>query len=145
MFTSVYSTVLSNSSIANKERNAIPPSRGSQSNNSSHVASSSSSSSNFCLVGSVHLSPMEILARCEDERFECSLMENWRKIHDQHHQQQGSIRGGSGTMQTTVTPKRVEGGRLALRIRKASEFDVAFLKCLKKNNGISSNEANVAL
>ena len=66
-------------------------------------------------------------------------------MHDQHHQQQGSIRGGSGTMHTTGTPKRVEGGRLALRIRNASEFDVAFLKCLKENNGISSNEANVTL
>jgi len=94
-----------------------------------------SSGSSYRLVGSVFLSPHEILSKCDEQRFECSLMENWRKIQQQQHK-----RSSSSDSMTTKSMQPV-GGNLALRIRLASEFDVAFLKSLAENktkNGMNS-------
>jgi len=50
------------------------------------------------LVGSVFLTPKEILDKCDEVRFECQLFENWRKVQQQpqQSQQQYDIENGNG-------------------------------------------------
>ncbi|KAL7537886.1 hypothetical protein ACHAXR_011720, partial [Thalassiosira sp. AJA248-18] len=120
IFNSVYSTVLSDN-ISEKEANAS--------------TRESSSFTSYRLVGSVFLTPQDILSKCDEQRFECDLMGNWRKILQQQQV--------SNTFQRLST-KKINGGRLALRVRLASEFDVTFMKTLAENE-TSTNGVNVAL
>ena len=121
MLNSVYSTVLADNR-KEKEDNAV-------------TRESSSSFNSYRLVGSVFLSPEEILSKCDEQRFECDLMENWRKVLQQN---QGS------NFQRLAT-KKVDGGRLALRFRVASEFDMEFMNTLAASNKRSTSGVNVAL
>jgi hypothetical protein len=77
----------------------------------------------YRVVGSVFLTPTEILSRCDAERFECDFFNGLRKMQR--------------TLKATKQSERIpflgkgNGGKLALRIRKASEFDCAFISTLR--------------
>ena len=77
----------------------------------------------YRVVGSVFLSPKEILCRCNAERFECDLFNGLRK----EQRSRGSTKQAE---QKTIFRTR-NGGKLALRIRKASDFDCAFIRTLR--------------
>eukprot|EP00956_Cyclotella_meneghiniana_P020727 scaffold36991_cov79-Cyclotella_meneghiniana.AAC.3 len=72
----------------------------------------------YRLIGSVFLTPEEIVSRCDEERFECNLCSGLRK--EQRNQK---------TLDRRSTFEN--GGKLALRIRKASEFDKVFIRTLR--------------
>ena len=109
-------------------------------------------STSYRLVGSVFLTPKEILDKCDEVRFECQLFENWRKVQQQtqqsqQHQQQLYQRADSnGSTTKGITMKSVNGTSLALRIRVASKFDIDFIRSLSKDDTDTNiNGVNVAL
>ncbi|KAL9182512.1 hypothetical protein ACHAXT_013164 [Thalassiosira profunda] len=118
VLTSVYSSVLADNH-AEKEAHAI--------------TRESSSFSSYRLLGSVFLSSEEILSRCDEQRVECDLIEGVRKVQQQK-------RGGD----VDATVKKVEGGSVALRFRRASDFDIAFMRTLERHKSAASG-ANEAL
>ena len=146
---SVYSTLLADS-MSEKEDNAIITSCDDVTSSSSPSESSSPSStpfSSFRLVGSVFLTPNEILSMCNEQRFERDLIENCKLIQfppKKMQQQQGNSTQSSVS---TMKPRRVNGASLALRIRIASEFDLAFMKTLDENDeeSIATKGINHAL
>ena len=97
-----------------KEENAITQSESSFS--SSMIAS-------YRLMGSIFLTPADILNRCNEERFEVDLNDELRQI-----QQHPQLQIGSNYGQPERITKPDNGGKLALRMRLASESDMAFLK-----------------
>jgi len=152
MLTSVYSTVLADTNVSEKEHHALTRDSLSSSSNAS-----STSMGSYRLVGSVFLSPHDVLEACDEVRFEKDLMSNyWNSIHGQQQQRKqggnhrsspgsGSFQNGIRSNSNSTTIQRVDGGKLALRIRVASEFDVAFMKSLQENENKSAYVANVAL
>ena len=136
---SVYTTILADYSMSEQEASAMTD--GEKKSSSSSSSSSSPLFNNaYRLVGSVFLTPHDILSRCDETRFECEMMENWRGMQRQQQRSGGGPRGGGGgggggggaSMTSMTTPKRVDGARLALRIRVASEFDVAFMRSIEE-------------
>ena len=119
---SKYSRAVLANDVSDKEANAV-------------TTRESSSFMSYRLVGSVFLTPDEILSNCNEQRFEYDLVENWRKIHQ-----------GNNPSQNTTT-KKVDGGRVALRVRLASQFDKAFMKSLAWDYPPTpgANGVNVAL
>ena len=111
---SLHSTVSSMSSVDSvreKERHAI--------SNDNTTGSSMS----YRLVGSVFLSAAEIMARCDEQRYDFQLMDNWRTVHRQ----------SSKTLQRAKTKRSIFGGQMALRFRIASQTDIAVLDSMAKN------------
>mmetsp|Transcript_8253 Transcript_8253/g.17758 ORF Transcript_8253/g.17758 Transcript_8253/m.17758 type:complete len:1105 (-) Transcript_8253:213-3527(-) len=112
---SLHSTVSSMSSVDSvkeKEKHAI--------SNDNTTASSMS----YRLVGSVFLSAAEIMARCDEQRYNFQLMDNWRTVHQ---------RSSRNALQRAKTKRSLFGGRLALRFRLASQTDIALLDSMAKN------------
>lgn len=134
MFTSVATSLLADN-ISEKESNAL----------TREVPSSSSA---FRLVGSVFLTPIQILENCNEERFECNVIENWKRIHT-HYQGlsgEGSMKGRLDSVsKSMMTTKVVNGAKLALRIRLASNFDIAFIKSLAVDDSDGGSGVNTAL
>ena len=77
----------------------------------------------YRLVGSVFLSAAEIMARCDEQRYDFQLMDNWRTVHRQ----------SSKTLQRAKTKRSIFGGQMALRFRIASQTDIAVLDSMAKN------------
>ena len=75
----------------------------------------------YRLIGSVFLTPEDIVSSCNSERFESNLCSGLRK--EQRSQKKSLDR------RSTFSPEN--GGKLALRIRKASEFDQVFIRTLR--------------
>lgn len=75
----------------------------------------------YRLIGSVFLTPEDIVSSCNSERFESNLCSGLRK---EHRSQKKSL-----DRRSTFSPEN--GGKLALRIRKASEFDKVFIRTLR--------------
>ena len=134
MFTSVATTLIADN-ISEKESNAL----------TREVPSSSSA---FRLVGSLFLTPQELLENCNEERFECSVMENWKRIHTNYQglRGEGSMKGRLDSVsKSMMTTKVVNGAKLALRIRLASKFDIAFIKSLAMDDSETNGGVNTAL
>jgi hypothetical protein len=146
---SVYSTLLADS-MSEKEDNAIITSCDDVTSSSSPSESSSPSStpfSSFRLVGSVFLTPNEILSMCNEQRFERDLIENCKLIQFPPKKMQKQQGDSTHSSVSTMKPRRVNGASLALRIRIASEFDLAFMKTLDENDeeSIATKGINHAL
>ena len=79
----------------------------------------------YRLVGSIFMTPEEIFSRCDSERFESDLYNGLKN-------KQRSWNDKS-TNEFERKPVRYvgNGGKLALRIRKASEFDSVFIQTLR--------------
>jgi hypothetical protein len=113
---SIYRTVLAEST-REKEDNATDDTFSYSSNK--NLASYNAS---YRVVGSVFLTPQDILSRCDAERFECDLSIGLRKKQRSSDQKDAK--------QFERKPA-LNGGKLALRIRKASEFDSVFIRTLR--------------
>ena len=130
----MFTSVVFSDNITEKETSAIT--RESVSSSKSKLLSTS-----YRLVGSVFLTPKEILDKCDEVRFECQLFENWRKVQQQPQQQQTDCNARSSTIM-----KSVNGASLALRIRVASTFDIDFIKSLSKDDtNTNINGVNIEL
>ena len=142
---SAYSTILAEN-MADLETNALTDEEIKLAS-PSITTSLSLFNSTYRLVGSVFLTPYDILSRCDEQRFECDMLENWRKI--QRQAKRGSGGGGGGTASSSSTaqmlPKRVDGARLALRIRVASEFDIVFMRSIEEMYDSVDNTKGVNL
>lgn len=134
MFTSVAKSLMADN-ISEKEYNAL----------TREVPSSSSA---FRLVGSVFLTPQEILDHCNEERFECNVIENWKRIHTNYQglRGEGSMKGRMDSVsKSMMTTKAVNGAQLVLRTRLASKFDIAFMKSLAIDDSDGGSGVNTAL
>eukprot|EP00804_Cyclotella_cryptica_P025385 CCRYP_016517-RB/>CCRYP_016517-RB protein AED:0.00 eAED:0.00 QI:485/1/1/1/0/0/2/1112/991 len=80
----------------------------------------------YRLVGSVFLTPEDILGRCDEERFECDLIDGLRRQQRCH-----DLKGKKQLERRSAILRGGNGGKLALRIRKASEFDAIFIQTLR--------------
>lgn len=122
----VYRTVLADS-VSVKEANAI-------------ISSDSSSPllASYRLLGSVFLTPKEILERCDEERFEYDLHDGLRKEQQSKNRQGKSLQRGNDTMRRSGSV-----GRLALRIRVATDMDIAFIETLQSSDA-NSSEISIA-
>jgi hypothetical protein len=86
----------------------------------------------YRLIGTVFLSPQDILSSCDGSRIEFEMVDNLAL-----------------TRQNGPTPSRIArkvfGGRLVLRMRKASETDLAFMKLLCKKFKFGGGGNDIAL
>ena len=107
-------------------------------NNAAVVSTQQQSSSitNYRLIGSVFLTPQEIIQHCDEVRFTRGLIEDWRGIQRTTSTNTGNNHCISKSM------KSVNGANLALRIRVASEYDVAFMKSLSRDEVVLSQQSN---
>ena len=133
---SVYSTLLADS-ISEKEDNAITTYDSETLSSFSSITPFSS----YRLVGSVFLTPKEILSMCNEQRFECDLIENCKMIQFPPKQPQQDGDSPKSSI-STMKRRRLNGASLALRIRLASEFDIEFMKTLREINEEESNDTN---
>ncbi len=83
----------------------------------------------YRLIRLVFLMQHDILSRCNECRFKCKMMKNWRGMQWQLLAGAG---GRSATMPGATVAKLVNGVCLAMRIPIASEFDVAFMKLIEE-------------
>ena len=97
----------------------------------------SSSITNYRLIGSVFLTPREVIQHCDEVRFTRGLIEDWRGI------QRTTNTGNNNCISKSM--KSVNGANLALRIRVASEYDVAFMKSLSRDEVLSQQSNNMKL
>ena len=97
---SMYSTVMADN-VADRERNALTRDK----------KKSATDGSGLRLLGSVFLTPEEILSRCDGGRFECHLMENVKKLH--HYTCNGGFfrEGGGATTTAAVAHHRASARR----------------------------------
>lgn len=130
---SVYSTLLADST-SEKEDNAITTC-------DNETLSSITPFSSYRLVGSVFLTPKEILSMCNEQRFEYDLIENCKMIQFPPKQPQQDGDSPKSSI-STMKRRRLNGASLALRIRLASEFDIEFMKTLREINEEESNDTN---
>ena len=84
-------------------------------------SSRASYNASYRVVGSVFLTPQDVLSRCNAERFECDLIHGLRREQKSHEK----------TERKSMYTVGNHGGKLALRIRQASDFDCAFIRTLR--------------